>query len=180
VQKDYAGAIEHYLRHVESHSEDTAKAYSKVAQCYLNTNILDHPKNITPALSLVFQSDEPSAKQYYLLALEYDPNHYASMCGLAGFLPEGSDEQFELLERAAAKQPGLLILTDLGDLYRSKKNFERAYDLYCQAVKHKPKDQTAYKKLNDLCRRMGNPDEVKEWSQRWRDIKGTRRRVDGR
>ena len=74
-----------------------------------------------------------------------------------------------------------MILLDLGDFYRTyRKNFSLAYDLYRRAQEQNSRDETAYRRLNDICRRLGRADEAGEWSAHWAQVKTTKGRVDGR
>ena len=179
VAKDYAAAIECFFRHAHNFHEDAPKAYTKIAGCYLRTNTLPEPKEFAPGITLVSQGDRRSAEYYYRLALQHDPDYFAALKGLADTLSEKSEERCELLERAVAKQPGALILVDLGDFYRTyRKDFHRAYELYRQAQEHAPKDKTAYQRLSNMCRRLGRPDEAKQWAEKWREMSKRKWRFD--
>jgi tetratricopeptide (TPR) repeat protein len=114
------------------------------------------------------------------LALESEPDHFGALRGLAEVLPENAGERLSILERAAALQPNYLVLVALGDFYRShRKDFSRAYETYRRAQEQSPRDETAYRRLNDICRRLGRPDEAAEWNKRWREAKATKKRVNG-
>ncbi len=177
MQKEYATAISLALEHAHNTPEDAADAYVTVAQAYeRGPAILPAPEYIPAQSKLVSRTDRQNAEYYYRLALSINPSHIGALRRIVDYLPDKSDERRAFLERAVEIQPGTITLIDLGDYYRSvQKDFERAYSLYCQAQQFAPKDQTAYLRLNDICRRLDRPDEAKEWSQKWKDIKDTRR-----
>lgn len=178
VAKDYETAISHFVRHAKSQPSDAADAYASVAECYRRCNVLTAPMETMQGFTLVSKGDLKSAECYYRLALEADPNNIKSLRGLADILPEKSDDRLVLLERAVDLQPGTLALINLGDFYRTQcKDYNRAYELYVQAQKHAPRDETAYRRLNDICRRLERSDEAKEWSDRWKHAKNTKRNV---
>ena len=178
VAKDYAKAISHFLKHVESHSEEAADAFASVAECYRRSNALTAPIPSDSGVTLLSKCDLQSAEYYYRLALQSDSNHIKSIRGLSELLPDKSEERLEYLELAAKLQPGTLTLIDLGDFYRThRKDYNRAYDVYCRAQKHAPRDETAYRRLNDICRRLDRADEAKEWSERWKQAKKQKRIV---
>jgi tetratricopeptide (TPR) repeat protein len=179
VQKEYATAISLALEHAHDAPEDAADAYVTVAQAYeRGPATLPVPADIPGPFTLVSRPDRQNAEYYYRLALSVNESHIGALRRIVDYLPDKSDERRTLLERAVEIQPGTITLIDLGDHYRSvQKDFERAYSLYCQAQQFAPKDQTAYLRLNDICRRLDRPDEAKEWSQKWKDIKDTRRVV---
>ena len=181
VGKDYPRAIQLYLEHAEECPTDAAQAYARVAECSLATNVLPAPVSLAPGVTLIHQDDRKTAEHYYRLALEADPRNVKALWGLSQLVPETSKERLNLLERSVAVQPGTLNLVALGDYYRSQlKELERAYEVYKQAQEHAPRVQTAYLRLNDICRRLGRPEEAKEWSQRWREAYARKRRVDGK
>jgi tetratricopeptide (TPR) repeat protein len=156
-------------------------AYAQVAECFRRSNIIAQPQPVARGVTLVSAGDRPSAEYYYRLALQSEPDHFAALRGLAEVLPEGSDERLSVLERAAALQANSLILVALGDFYRShRKDFTRAYESYRRAQEQSPRDETAYRRLNDICRRLGRPAEAAEWSERWKEAKATKKRVDGK
>src|SRR5581483_11278368 len=105
VAKDYPKAIEFFLRHARECPAEAAHAYAGVAECYLNTNTLQRPVSTAPGVTLVFQGDRGSAEYYFRLALAADPNNARALWGLAGLLPESSEERRELLERSVAVLP---------------------------------------------------------------------------
>jgi len=181
VAKDYERAVEYFLRHAQMHSQERATAYVQVAECFRRSNIIAEPQPVAPGVTLVSAGDRPSAEYYYRLALQSEPNHFSALRGLAEVLPEGSDERLSVLERAAALQANSLVLVALGDFYRShRKDFTRAYESYRRAQEQSPRDETAYRRLNDICRRLGRPEEATEWSERWKEAKATKKRVDGK
>jgi tetratricopeptide (TPR) repeat protein len=180
VAKDYPRAIQLFLRHAMECPSEAAQAYSGAAECCLRSNIIGVPVTVAPGVTLVSQGDLKAAEHYFRLALQADQKNAKALWGLAKLLPESSEERRELLERSVAAQPGTLNLVALGDYYRSNlKDLERAYMLYRQAQEHAPRDQTAYLRLNDICRRMSRPEEAKLWSVRWQEAKSRKRRVDG-
>lgn len=181
VAKDYSRAIQLFLRHAKDCPSEAAQAYSGAAECCLRSNVIDVPVPVAPGITLVSQGDCRAAEHYFRLALQADHKNAKALWGLAELLPESSEERRELLERSAAAQPGTINLLALGDYCRSNlKNLERAYELYRQAQQHAPRDQTAYLRLNDICRRMGRSEEANEWSERWQETKSRKRRVDGK
>jgi len=181
VAKDYPGAVRSYLLHAEGFPAEAAQAYAGAAECCLRSNIIQAPISIASGISLVSQGDLRGAEYYFRLALQADPKNAKALWGLSELLSDSSDERRELLERSAAVMPGTLNLVALGDYYRSRlKDFDRAYTLYRQAVEHAPRDQTAYLRLNDVCRRLERPEEAKEWSSRWKEAKSRKRSVDGK
>ena len=181
VAKDYASAVECFLRHAHAHQQDRATAYVQIAQCFRRSTIITSPVPVAAGVTLVSEGDRPSAEQYYRLALQSEPNHFGALVGLAEILPDGAAERLSVLERAAALQPNYLVLVALGDFYRTpRKDFARAYETYRRAQEQSPKDETAYRRLNDICRRLGRPDEAAEWSERWRKVKATKKRLDGK
>jgi tetratricopeptide (TPR) repeat protein len=150
AQKRYRDAIDLFLAHAAAVPGEAAKAYAGAAKS-------------------AQLADRASVERYYRAALAADPDHFLALRGLAVQLPEASSERCQLLERAAALRPDLLVLLALGDYYRSVvKDNARAYEVYARAQQSHPRDQTAYLKLNELCRRMGRPDEAKAWSTRWK------------
>lgn len=181
VNREYARALELFLRHVEQCPSEAAKAYAGAAECCRHTNVLEAPIAVAPGVTMLKRGDLRNAERYFRLALQADPKNLKALLGLARLLPKSSEERLEVLERSVAVRPGPVNLLDLGDYYRSQlKNLERAYSLYRQAQEHSPLDKTAYMRLNDICRRMGRVDEAKEWSQRWREAYARKPRVDGK
>jgi tetratricopeptide (TPR) repeat protein len=181
VAKDYSRAMQLFLRHAKECPSEAAQAYSGAAECCLRSNVIDIPVPVAPGITLVSQGDHRAAEHYFRLALQADQKNAKALRGLAKLLPESSEERRELLERSVAEQPGTLNLVALGDYYRSNlADLERAYLLYRQAQQHAPRDQTAYLRLNDICRRRGRDEEAKEWSARWQEAKSHKRRVDGK
>ncbi len=177
VAQNYDEAIEMFLRHARKNPDDKSKSYAKIAECYLRTNMLKEPEEIASGITLISQGNRRSAEYYYRLALQHNPRHFTSLRGLADVLPQSSTERCEILEKAVSIQPDTVMLIDLGDFYRSvQKNYDRAYETYKNAQSHAPKDQTAYLRLDDLCRRMGRDDEAKEWSGRWKEAKARKKR----
>lgn len=177
--KDYAAAIELFLAYAEEVPDDAATAFAKVAECYRRGNALPRPKVVAPGITLVSQADLASAEYYYRLALERDPRHFSSLKGLADVLPEQSDERLRCMEQAVDLQPDTVMLTKIGDVYR-RRDPSRAYGFYVKAQAHKPKDRTAYDRLQAVCRELGRNDEAEEWAKRWDAAYATKRRVDGR
>ena len=178
VGKDYPAAINHFLKHAASNPVDSADAFALVAECYRRATLPVAPINTKHGITLVTRGRKQSAEYYYRLALNADGDHIKSLRGLADLLPNKSDKRFELLENAVRIQPGTLTLIDFGDCCRSqRKDYNRAYELYCRAQKHAPRDETAYRRLNDICRRLDRHEEAKQWSERWKGIKSTKRNV---
>jgi len=181
VAKDYASAVECFLRHARAHPQERATAYVQVAECFRRSNIITQPDHVAAGVTLVSEGDQPSAEYYYRLALQTEPDHFGALRGLAEVLPDDADERLSVLKRAAGLQPNYLVLVALGDFHRShRKDFTRAYETYRRAQEQSPRDETAYSRLNDICRRLGRPDEAAEWSERWRQAKATKKRVDGK
>lgn len=181
VAGDYQRAIRLFLRHVQHCPDEAAQAYAGAAECCLRSNVVQRPVPVAPGIDLVSQGDRPNAEKYFRLALQADPNNARGLWGLAGLLPDGSAERRDLLERSVAVLPGTLNLIALGDYYRSQVGeLERAYELYKRAQEHAPRDKTAYLRLGDICRRMGRPEEAKDWSRRWQEAKQRKRRFDGK
>src|SRR5262245_60215931 len=180
VAKDYQRALQLFVQHADTCPAEAAKAYAGGAECCLRSNIIQAPVTLVPGVVLVSQGDRRTAEFYFRLALKADAANAKALWGLAELVPESSEERRDLLERSVSIQPSTLNLVALGDYYRSNhKDFERAYSLYQQAQAHAPRDQTAYLRLNDICQRMGRPEEAKGWSQQWQDAKSRKRRVDG-
>jgi len=179
VAKDYNAAIKLFLAHAEEVPDDAVMAFAKVAQCYRRGNALPRPKVVAPGITLVSEGDLASAEQYYRLALERDPRHFSSLKGLADVLPEQSDERLWCLEKAVELQRDTVLLTEIGDFYR-RSDPSRAYGFYLKAQAHKPKDRTAYDRLQAVCRELGRSEEADEWAKRWDAAYATKRRVDGR
>ena len=110
------------------------------------------------------------------------------IAGLRDQRKSGGDS--DLLERQAAEvallhqarltpvellEPGKRFI-DLGDLYRSAdRDYDRAYEMYQRARERLPRDETAYRRLSDICRRRGRPEEAIEWADRWRKVNAERR-----
>jgi tetratricopeptide (TPR) repeat protein len=181
VAKNYESAVECFLRHARVHPQEQAIAYVQVAECFRRSNTITRPISVVPGVTLVSEGDRPSAEYYYRLALQSEPDHFAALRGLAEVLPDGADERLAVLERAAVLQSNGLVLIALGDFYRShRKDFSRAYEMYRRAREQSPRDETAYRRLGDICRRLGRPDEAAEWSERWRQAKATKKRLDGK
>lgn len=176
---DYVRAIELYRAHAEEAPEQAATSFAKIAECYKRSNRIDHPKQVAQGITLVSEGDLASAEHYYRLALQEDANQFASLKGLAEVLPKDSPERLQCLERAVELQPDTLMLIELGDLYRDAKDFSRAYETYRKAQAHKPKEQTAYLRLEEICRELGRLDEAREWADRWRIACSMRRKVGG-
>ena len=170
--KDYSRAIQLFLRHAKNNPADAADAYAGVATCYLRSNVIQKPIPINPELSLVAQGDRQNAERYFRLALQADSANVKALWGLADILPESSEERRELLECALAKQPGSpKILLSLADYYRSQvKDFDLAYSMYRRLQEAQPRDQTSYLRLNDICRKLGRPEEANEWSRQWKEF----------
>ena len=180
VHKEYATAISLALEHAHECPEDTADAYVLVAQAYERgpSSFLPVPTEMPGQFKLVSRPDRRNAEYYYRLAISIAPRHVGALRRIVDYLPDKSEERREFLERSVEVQPGTIPLIDLGDYFRSiEKNLERAYSLYCQAHQLEPKDGTAYQHLNDICRRLGRPDEARDWSQKWRDAKDGRSNV---
>ena len=181
VAKDYQRAIELFLRHAQNCPAEAAQAYSGAPECCLRSNIVNQSVPVASGVSLVFHGDHNGAEKYFRLALQADPNNTRALWGLAALVPEASEERCELLERSVALLPGTLNLVALGDYYRSQLgDNQRAYEMYVRAHEHAPRDKTAYFRLNELCRRMGRPDEARAWSQRLQEAKQGKRREDRR
>src|SRR5262245_47628035 len=181
VAKDYERAVECFLRHARAHPEEQAIAYVQVAECFRRSNIVTKPMPVAIGVTLVSEGDRPSAEYYYRLALRAEPEHFGALLGLAEILPEGADERLSLLERAAVLQPNYLVLIALGDFLRThRKDFSRAYETYRRAQEQSPRDETAYRRLNAICSRLGRTEEAAEWSDRWKQGKATKKRVDGK
>jgi len=175
VAKDYENAVSHFRRHAETIPSEAADAYAAIAECYRRTNVLRSPVEATKGVTLVSQGDLTSAEYYYRLALKADPRNIKSLRGLADILPEKSVERIEFLELAVQLQPGTVILIELGDFYRTnRKDYNRAYETYRRAQEHAPRDETAYRRLMDICRKLGKPGEANEWSERWKQAKSTK------
>jgi tetratricopeptide (TPR) repeat protein len=177
--RDYAAAIELFLAHADEVPTDAATAFAKVAECYRRSNALPHPRVVAPGITLVSQGDLSSAEYYYRLALERDARHFSSLKGLAEVLPERSGERLRCMEQAVDVQPDTIMLTEIGDFYR-RSDPTRAYGFYLKAQAHKPKDRTAYDRLQTVCRELGRNDEAQEWAKRWDAVHATKPRVDGR
>jgi tetratricopeptide (TPR) repeat protein len=177
VAKDYKGAIKLFLRHAKEFPSDASEAYAGVATCYLRSNIIQNPVPITPEFSLVSQGDRTNTERYFRLALQANPKNLKALFGLSEILPESSAERRELLECALLQQPkSFKILLRIGDYYRSElKEFSLAYDIYRRLQESDPKDKTPYLRLNDICRKLGRPEEGEEWSQRWKEVNANRR-----
>src|SRR5262245_12527595 len=181
VAKDYEQALRLFLSHATNFPNEAGQSYVGAAECCLRSNVIAVPVPVAPGIALVSQGDRRAAEYYFRLALQADPKNAKALWGLSELLSQSSDERRELLERSVAGQPGTLNLVALGDYYRSTvKDLERAYALYKQAQEHSPRDQTAYLRLNDICRRMGRPEEAKEWTRRWQEAYSRKRRVDGK
>ncbi|MGC9943029.1 MAG: tetratricopeptide repeat protein [Verrucomicrobiota bacterium] len=181
VSKDYERAIEHFLRHAQACPQERATAYVQIAECFRRSNIITSPVPVSAGVKLVSAGDRSTAEYYYRLALQADPADFGALRGLAEVLPDDSDERLAALEQAVSSQPNYLVLLSIGDFYRShRKDFLRAYESYRRAQEQSPRDETAYRRLNDICRRLGRPDEAAEWSDRWRRTKATKKRVDGK
>ena len=177
VSKQYAKAIRHFESHAAAHPEDEANCHERIAECYRRSNVLRAPVPVAEGVTLVSEGNSKAAEHHFRLALDRDPHHFASLYGLSQLLPERSDERFELPRRAISIREDVMVLNDLGDYYRSvKKDLASAYDCYSRAVADRPRDETAYKKLRDLCRRMKRTDEAKEWSSRWKEVNEKRKR----
>jgi len=181
VAKDYEQAIRLFLRHAANCPSEAAQAYAGAAECCGRSNVIKAPISAAPGIVLVSQGDRQGAEYYFRLALQADSKNSKALWGLSELLPESSEERRGLLERSVEEQPGTLNLVALGDYYRSTaKDLGRAYSLYKQAQEHSPRDQTAYLRLSELCRRMGRAEEAKEWTHRWREAYSRKRRVDGK
>jgi len=181
VAKNYPRTIQLFLRHAEKCPADKAIAYAAAAECSLRSNVIQTPVSVAPGITLVSQGDFRTAEYYFRLALQADAKNARALWGLSKLIAESSDERRELLERSVVVQPGTLNLVALADYYRSHlKDLEHAYSLYRLAQEHAPRDKTAYLRLNDICRRMGRPEEAKEWSRRWKEANSRKRRVDGK
>lgn len=177
VAKQYPEAIEAFAAHAEEHPADAADCLERIAACYVRTNVVSAPRPIagTP-LSLVSAGNTELAEHYFRRALEINPKHLAALRGLADLPCISKDEGAGLLERAMALQPNYLSLCDLGDYYRSKKNWGRAEELYRQAHESNPRDKGAYDKLADLFVRSGRKAEAAEWRAKWKAMDAQRGR----
>jgi tetratricopeptide (TPR) repeat protein len=79
-------------------------------------------------------------------------------------LDRNSTERLALLERARPIRPNFFTLLELGDCYRDAGDAQRAHDCYREAAATSPAHAvTAYRRLDELCRRLGRPAEAKEW-----------------
>jgi len=155
AQKQYDEAVSAFLAHVDEFPAQAAEAYSAAAKSCRYSK--DHRR---------------STEQYYRAALGANPEHFQSLRGLAELLPPRSEERLALLDRAARLRPDILVLIALGDYHRSiRKDCETAYGVYLRCQEAHPRDRTAYVRLNDVCRRLGRPDEAREWSARWREAR---------
>lgn len=178
VRKQYEEALAAFLRHACDEPSQAADAYSRAAKCCLSMNRLETPREVMPGVHLVFESNRQGAEHFYRKALEHDPQHYESLLGLAGILPEGSEERFQLMETAVASQPHYLTLIKIGDYYRTiKGDLVAAYENYQKAQHCRPRDKMAYQKLSDICRRLGRTREAEEWMAKWHEVDKTRRKV---
>jgi len=170
AEKRYKEAVEAFVRHARDYPAEAASAFANAAKCCVHINVLPAPSVVARGVTLISQGDRQSEERYYRAALEADGQHSQSLRGLAFVLPDKSPERLSLLERAAALRADILVLISLGDYYRSVlKDLQKARETYRRAQEAHPNDQTAYLRLNDICRRLGLPDEAKAWSQRWRE-----------
>lgn len=177
AQRQYESAVAAYLQHAEECPEEAAKAYAHAARCCPHVNTLKAPVPVVPGVTLVHQGDKTAGEAYCRAALALDPECFMALKQLAELLPQKSSERRSALERAAALRPDVLVLVDLGDYYRSVvKDLGLAHETYRRAVEATPKDETAYRRLSELCRRMGRAEEAKEWSLRWKEVDETRYR----
>ena len=177
VSKQYEKAIRLFESHAAANPADAANCHERIAECYRRCNMVRAPVPVAKGATLVSEGNSKAAEYHYRLALDCDPHHLASLYGLSQLLPEKSEERFDLLRRATSIREHVMALNDLGDYYRSvKKDLDSAYDCYSRSVAHSPKDQTAYAKLQNLCQRMGRPDEAREWSSRWKEVNASRNR----
>jgi tetratricopeptide (TPR) repeat protein len=171
AQHRYQEALDAYLEHARACPEDAANAYAYAARCCPHINVLPESKPVAPGATLIHQGNMKGTEEYCRAALAIDPNHFLALKQLATVLPKKSAERLEILERATALRPDPVLLADLGDYYRNgARDFERAYWTYLRAQEAHPEDETAYRRLNDVCRRMGRADEAKAWSARWKEV----------
>jgi tetratricopeptide (TPR) repeat protein len=171
----YEEALRQFVKHAEMHPAEAAHALANAGKCCGYLNVVKKPRPVAPGVTLVAEGDVAGAERFYRAALEADPQHFPALSGLAGTLSVRSPERLRTLERAAALREDALVLLQLGDYYRSVlKDVDKAHAVYVRLVNAHPRDKTGYLRLNDLCRRMGRPDEAKEWSARWQKAKKTR------
>lgn len=177
VCKQYESALRCFLEHADAVPSERADALAAAAECYRRSPGLHRPVDLDEKL-LVSRPNQQSAEHYYRLALQVDPRHLRSLRGMSDVLPDKSDERLAVLELAAEVGPGTITLIDLGDFYRThRKDYESAYRIYRRAQSHAPRDETAYRRLNDICRRLERPDEAKDWSARWAEAKSKKHNV---
>jgi tetratricopeptide (TPR) repeat protein len=165
-------AIDSFLRHAQHCPGDAAKAYAAAAECHLELNTVRQPRPVTPGIELVFEGDKRGAEKYFRLALAACPEEPKALWGIASLLPDDSRERAELLERLVAVQPTIHSLLALADFYRDHlRDLERACQVYLQAQQHRPKDETAYLRLRDICESLNRHQEAQAWQQRWHELK---------
>ncbi len=162
--KKYEEAIAHFVRHAERVPADAARAFERAGVACQRSNALPSPVEVAPGLTLVSQGNRERAEAFFRLALERAPSHPRSLKGLASVLATSSDERCAVLERLVEVQPDFMALVDLADFYRShRKDYARAHDLYVRAQNLSPGDRTVHVKLQDICKKLGRPDEAEEW-----------------
>lgn len=171
VQRQFAEALAAYLRHAKACPDEAAKAYALAARCCPTLPRGEQP--IEPGV--LSPETAKTAQDFCRLSLSIDPNHFAALKQLVLALPSSSAERASLLERAAELRDDDLLLVELGDHYRSvAKDLDRAHAMYLRAQQAFPKDQTAYRRLSDVCRRAGKTEEARLWSARWKEVDAAR------
>lgn len=171
-------AVACYLHHADTVPAESSDALARAAKCYLRLNALEQPAQHTPGAALVFEPRRQDAIDAYEKAIDSDPNHVEAILGLADLLPEKSERRFELLTRVSQLQPRAATFVAIGDYYRSiLKAPAKAYEQYALACEKAPRDETGYRRIADVCRRLGRPEEADAWCDKWRAVNASRRRV---
>lgn len=164
VRRDYAGAIREFEAHAQNVPAEKARAFAQIAECYLRSNVLEHPKGVAPGVALIAAGDGVRAKEYFERALAADPDCISALVALAKILPEKAPGRRELLEHAVSAQPTYLALLALGDYYRSiDRDFAKACEVYAAAQRIMPGNKDAYQKLVDVCKKLGDSEGEARW-----------------
>lgn len=176
VSGDYETAIRLFSEHAGDNEQDRAQCHFRIGKCYSQSNVITSPVEVARGVTLVSRGDLKNAEKHYRLALEQDPHYEPALYELAILLGDKSEEKYELLQTAAEGSPGYLCLLEFGDLLRSvRKDYDRAYEIFRRAIEEFPRYQTAYQKIQYICRKQGRAEEAREWSQKWKDFNASRK-----
>jgi tetratricopeptide (TPR) repeat protein len=172
-------AVVMYERHARSHEKDAARCYTKMAEAYRRSNVLEVPIKDLSGMQIVFEPNLAGAERSLRRALSIDPDYFPALAALGDLLVHAVDERRRVLERAATLREDLRVLLHLARTYEELEDPGLAHQTYLRAQQHAPLDGTAYEGLQRVCGALGNDSEAALWAERWKEAHEKKPRVDG-